>query len=482
MIFTADPHVVHARRMRHIRLEAGTGRAGAGLHYCHSSRMPERIPRVNRSAGVTWKELPGTVNGLRATANGKHSSVIGARSVSEFGDELQRLMAERGIGVRELARQVPCNAGHISQLRHGQKRASPQTAKRLDEVLDAGGTLIALTASSSSRRASGFAGASDSVDVPVPVDHAMRIHVRGFSPVQLDELIGHLDDQWHSLVKTDNLLGPRHAMGAVHAQLNVIEALLRSARPPARQLVLRLGAKYAESTAWLHEDCGDMAGARYWTGRSMEWAVEGDDRLMVSWTLFRRGQHAAAARDAAQVAGLAAAARREAGGAATGPMLASILQQEAHAHALDGSEAECHNSLDRAHRLAAAPDDPGDASNGHGSFCTAAYLEMQRGACWLMLGDPAKAIGALKTAIRSLPPAYRRDRGVAFSHHAAALAAAGELAEAATVAVQALDIARDSGSERIARMVAGTAAVLAPHSEVEAVAGLRAALAETPAA
>ena len=53
---------------------------------------------------------------------------------------------------------------------------------------------------------------------------------------------------------------------------------------------------------------------------------------------------------------------------------------------------------------------------------------------------------------------------------------------AATAAVQALNISRDSGSERITRMVVATAAVLAPHSELEAVAGLRAALAETPAA
>jgi hypothetical protein len=50
------------------------------------------------------------------------------------------------------------------------------------------------------------------------------------------------------------------------------------------------------------------------------------------------------------------------------------------------------------------------------------------------------------------------------------------------VALQALSIARDSGSLRIARMVVATAGVLAPHSEMEAVAGLRAALAETPAA
>lgn len=309
----------------------------------------------------------------------------------------------------------------------------------------------------------------------------MRVRLTAFTAVQLDELICHLSDQWHALVKTDNLLGPRHALAGVHAQLGVIDALLRSVRLPARQGVLRLGARYAESSAWLHEDSCDIAGARYWTGCSMEWAVEAGDRLMVSWALFRRSQQAAADHDAAQVAGLAAAARREAGGLG-GPMLAAILQQEAHACAMDGAERMCHITLDRAHGLAAAPDDPGDASNGHGSFCTSAYLEMQRGACWLMLGRPAKAVAALETAIRGLPPAYRRDRGVAFSYQAAALAATGEPAESATVAMQALDIARDSGSGRILRMVAEVAGALAPHGELEAVAGLRAALAGTSAA
>lgn len=385
-------------------------------------------------------------------------------------------MAERGLGVRELSRRVPCNPGHVSQLRSGQKRPSSQTARRLDEVLDAGGMLAALAPSAVSRRADGSLTAGwGFTDTPV------RVRLTAFTAGQFDELISHLDDQWHALVKTDNLLGPRHALAGVRAQLSVIDALLRSVRLPVRDRVLRLGARYAESSAWLHEDSGDTAGGRYWTGRSMEWAVEGGDRLMVSWALFRRSQQAAADRDAAQVAGLAAAAWREAGELG-GPMLAAILQQEAHAYAMDGAEAMCLKTLDRAHGMAAASDDPGDASNGHGSFCTPAYLEMQRGACWLVLGRPAKALAALETAIGALPTAYRRDRGVAFGHRAAALAATGEPVESAAAAMQALDIARDSGSGRIVRRVIEVAEALAPHGELEAVAGLKAALADTLAA
>jgi len=250
---------------------------------------------------------------------------------------------------------------------------------------------------------------------------------------QLDELICLLNDQWHALVRTDNLLGPRHALGGVRAQLDVIDALLRAVRPPARHDVLQLGARYAESAAWLHEDSGDMPGSRYWTRRSMEWALEAGDRLMTSWALFRRGEHAAADGNAAAAAGLAGAARRE-GGELPGPMLAAILQQEAHAYALDGAEAACQTALDQARDRAASPNDPGDASSGHGSFCTPGYVEMQRGRCWLRLGRPAEAMAAFDSALLALPPVYRRDRGVALSGQAAAFAAIGEPGEAATAA------------------------------------------------
>jgi transcriptional regulator with XRE-family HTH domain len=391
--------------------------------------------------------------------------------MSEFSDELRRFMADRGIGVRELARRVPCNPGYLSNLRNGNKRPSPQTGARLDELLDAGGLLVALAAGP----LAGGAG-EDSA----PLDDSARLRLDALPVPDLDELLAHLSDQWHALVKTDNLLGPRHALAGVHAYLGVVRALLRIARPPIRDQVLRLGARYAESAAWLHEDAGDLSSARYWTGRSMEWAVEGGDQFMVSWALFRRAQQAMATRDPAQVAGLVTAARREARGA-TGPVMAAILQQEAHAYALDGAEKLCHQALDQAHALAAEPNDPGDASNGHGSFCTPAYLEMQRGMCWLTLARPARAIAVLGAAVGSLPPAYRRDRGVALSQQAAALAALGEHAEAALMATQALGIARDSGSGRILRMIVPVAAALETHSHLEAVAGLRAALAKVPA-
>ena len=58
--------------------------------------------------------------------------------MSDFGTELARLMTARGVGVRELARMVPCNPGHISNLRSGKARPSRELAEALDERLDGG--------------------------------------------------------------------------------------------------------------------------------------------------------------------------------------------------------------------------------------------------------------------------------------------------------------------------------------------------------
>ena len=79
--------------------------------------------------------------------HGKQATALPATwdyAVSDFGDELARLMATRSIGVRELARIVPCNPGHISNLRSGKARPSPELAEILDVRLEAGGTLAAL--------------------------------------------------------------------------------------------------------------------------------------------------------------------------------------------------------------------------------------------------------------------------------------------------------------------------------------------------
>ena len=196
------------------------------------------------------------------------------------------------------------------------------------------------------------------------------------SPAHLQEVLGHLREQWHALVKTDNLLGPRFALAGVLNQIGIVEALLPALRDSARLEAVSLGAQYAESAAWLYEDSGNMPRARYWTGRAMEWAYEADDRRMLAWTIFRRSQQVAATGDAPRAIGLAQAARRDEEHLAT-PTRAAIRVQEAYGYALDGDELAAQKLIDDAHAWAAS-DTEGDARGGHGSYCTPSYIEIQR--------------------------------------------------------------------------------------------------------
>jgi DNA-binding XRE family transcriptional regulator len=288
------------------------------------------------------------------------------------------------------------------------------------------------------------------------------------SPAHLQEIMGHLREQWHALVKTDNLLGPRFALAGVLNQIGIVEALLPALHDRARLDAVSLGAQYAESAAWLYEDSGNMLQARYWTGRAMEWAYEADDRRMLAWTMFRRSQQVAATRDAARAIGLAQAARRDEEQLAT-PTRAAIRVQEAYGYALDGDEPAAQQLIDEAHAWAAS-DTVGDARGGHGSYCTSSYIEIQRANCWLATGKPKKAIALYEDGLRRLPPVYQRNHASALSWLAAAYVADGQVEQSASTAHAALPVARSSGSRRTLEDIKGIAAKLAVHRSLPVVA------------
>jgi hypothetical protein len=257
---------------------------------------------------------------------------------------------------------------------------------------------------------------------------------------------------WHLLVQSDNLLGPRHALLGVHQNLAVLQELLDCTAPPRRDEVLRLAACYAESAAWLHEDCSasrnDVARAEYWTQQAMEWAVEVGDDTLIAWTLFRRAQQATTAGNSAKSISLSHAVQRYDRGL-TSQMRAAALQQEAHGYALAGDEITCHRLMDQAISLAASPEGAGDGRSGHGDFATPAYLEGQRANCWLLLDRPDRAVPLLAAALSELPEIYHRDRGLIHARLATSLARTRAIDQAVEQAQLALAIARGAGSARI---------------------------------
>ncbi|MFJ3662189.1 hypothetical protein ACIPPM_17205 [Streptomyces sp. NPDC090119] len=288
---------------------------------------------------------------------------------------------------------------------------------------------------------------------------------------RIEAAVEHLREMWHSLVRADNIFGPGHALASVHQQLGILESLLEHAKGTQRLEVLRLAARYAESAAWLHEDLADLPQAVTWTGQAMEWAMESGEETMTIWTLFRRSQQATTLKKAAQTIGLARAVQRDAA-AHPAPVRAAALQQEAHGHALGGAEVASQRCLDEAHGFAASPETKGDARSGHGDFCTASYIEVQRATCWLTLGRPDRAAPLFETGLSSLPDAYQRDRGLVQARLAMAYAGVRQYDQAAEAAGVALDIANGTGSKRTLNEAVAAVNSLGAAHDARAVSGL----------
>ncbi|HEY6423944.1 MAG TPA: hypothetical protein VIY28_11985 [Pseudonocardiaceae bacterium] len=289
----------------------------------------------------------------------------------------------------------------------------------------------------------------------------------------LEETMAYLKEQWHVLVRADNLFGPAHTLRLVHEQIKLIELLLRDARDDIRTPLLSLGAQYAESAAWLHEDAGDQL-ATFWTSRALEWSHAASDHRLVAWTLFRRSQQVSRQGDIALSIGLAQAAQNT-DSRLPDQMRAALIQQESYSLALDGNEAACQYKFDQALQWAAPePDFHGDARSGHGAFCTATYtyIELQRADCWVQLGQPQRAVATYEGVLANLPAAYNRDRGYGLAQFGNALVAAGEPECAASVTSEALGIARGCGSDRTMQCIRIVGSSLRPHIKLPSVAQL----------
>jgi predicted transcriptional regulator len=61
--------------------------------------------------------------------------------MADFAAEVRRLMAERGILLRGLAKASNYDPSYLSKVLSGRKPSSPYLAARLDDSLGAGGTI-----------------------------------------------------------------------------------------------------------------------------------------------------------------------------------------------------------------------------------------------------------------------------------------------------------------------------------------------------
>ena len=148
--------------------------------------------------------------------------------MSEFGTELARLMAARGIGVRELARRAHYNAGHISNLRNGHARPSPELAADLDATLGADGALAALVPAPAGRAPRGPGDQAD--DEIAAIELGRRAEASDVGNETIERLAQAVDDLATAYPGTP----PAELLGRVRPYLGYVARLLGRAQDPRR--------------------------------------------------------------------------------------------------------------------------------------------------------------------------------------------------------------------------------------------------------
>jgi transcriptional regulator with XRE-family HTH domain len=299
-------------------------------------------------------------------------------------------------------------------------------------------------------------------------------------PRRLDpEAIRRLQTILVEYVKIDNLLGPAHLLDLTTLHLNFIGELLTIAAGQVRTELLTVGASYAEFAGWLYQDAGNPQSATYWTDRALSWAQTADNHLMVSYVLMRKSNQASGLGDAARTLDLARAALRKQD--RLSPRARALaLRQEAHGHALSEDPLACARALAAAHEQAAAPGDHRDEEPALTGYCTPSYIDGEAADCWMLLGQPHKAVAILEHGLAEWPAQYQRDRGLNLARLAVAHAADREPEQACAVAQEAAGIVSNTWSARATAELRRLPALLSAWPDLAPVVELRETLAALP--
>jgi transcriptional regulator with XRE-family HTH domain len=223
--------------------------------------------------------------------------------MSDFGSELARLMDARGTGVRQLARAVYVNPGHVSNLRSGKARPSPELAAILDEHLQAGGSLAELAAQGPRPPA-----AADGDEIAA-IELARRAGASDVGDGTCERLELAADDLAVAYPRTD----PGDLIGRVRAHLGYTAQLLvgRATLAQRRRLMVSggwLSLLAATVLTDLHQDHGAVAYLR----TAGQLAAEAGHAEIAAWVLETRAWMALTAGDYPAALALSQGAREAA--------------------------------------------------------------------------------------------------------------------------------------------------------------------------
>ena len=354
--------------------------------------------------------------------------------MSGFGAELTRLMAARDVGVRELARRVHYNPGHISNLRTGRARPSPELAADLDAALGADGTLAALTPASRQRQVPGWAEISAHDDEIAALELARRAEISEVGSGTVERLELAVDELAVAYPGTP----PGELLHRVRAHLGYVGRLLdaRSTLSEQRRLLVVGGwmsLLAATTLIDLHRDHAAAAHLR----TAAQFARESGHAEIAAWCLETQAWQVLTAGDYQRAVEISQVAQRI--GPKTSSAYIQATAQEGRAWARLGDGAETRAALGRLESLVSPLPVPDRPEHHYRYDPPKAEVYVATTLSWL--GDQAsEGLARHVLAAIEAPQIRPRPRRAALARLdlALALTTAGKHDEAAGVALEAV--------------------------------------------
>ncbi|WP_407560495.1 tetratricopeptide repeat protein [Streptomyces sp. 184] len=373
-----------------------------------------------------------------------------------------RLVKRAGIYPALIARRCELTPSRVGEIAQGQRVIRDMNViERIADGLRIPGHMLGLA-----RR--GWEDESATPPAPQPSDGDLRVVPQGEDFTDPEFVCALIGSQLPQHFTSANYFGARQPLATVLHHVRTVLRLLEATNGSTHRQLLTVGSRTAEFLGWLYQDIGSIRAAAYWSDRSMEWAQEAADDPMQSYVLFRKSNQAASQQSPERAIGLARAAQRIPG--LTPDLVALAAQQEAVGYALQSNPRAALAKFDEAHELAARPIAHKPTGTPDTSYCTPAYVEIQRANCWIDLGQPRRAIQLFEDEIAALPQVYRNDRSVYFARLARAYAKAGDPERGSETATKALAIVTQTGSARTLTELASVADTMEPQRDLPAVA------------
>jgi transcriptional regulator with XRE-family HTH domain len=357
--------------------------------------------------------------------------------MSAFGRELERLMEARGLGVREVARRVPCNPGHISNLRSGKAQPSPELAADLDKVLGADGTLAALAPAQGRRRVPvpDLAGADDEI---AALEFARRAEASDVGNSVVEQLELTVDELATAYPRTP----PADLLGQVRTHLGYVGRRLdaRATLAQHRRLLVTggwLSLLAATCLIDLHKDHAAASHLR----TAAQLARETGHAEIAAWCLETQAWQVLTAGDYRRAVDMSQAAQHVA--PRDGSAFIQATAQEGRAWARLGAAAETRAALARVEKLVSPLPMPDRPEHHYRYDPPKAQMYVATTLSWL--GDPAAEPLARQVLAAIEAPGERpRPRRAALARLdlSLALTAATKYDEAAGVALEAIKSGR----------------------------------------